>query len=181
MFRTGLAMFCSMGIIQANVALSAPSALQKQFQQLCNDVYQGAVIGNLDLSKLASPAVVSRIASETNGEGYAPKLSEIGAPKSLGVSEIVHLSYADVFVCQFRHETGFSRWNLAYSPMSQTISDFQMAMEKDPPKPKPEPQRENEPATTTAPSSASSDSPKPDNAPQTPTQSEACRMFPDLC
>ncbi len=183
MLRTSLAILLSMGAIQTSGAQAPPIALQAQFKQLCSDMYQGAVIGNRDLSKLVSPAVLSRMASETGGKGYGALVSEIGAAKSLGVSDIVHLSYGDVFVCQFRHETGFSLWDIAYSPMSQTVADFQMAMVKDPPKPevKPEPKQVTDTETTPTASTSSNDAPKTNEAPPAPTQSEACQMFPDLC
>jgi hypothetical protein len=204
MLRSGPAAFlvlslAATGSVQAQ---GTSDLLKEQYAAVCTDLFQGAVTGEREISNLVTDAVSQRIATETNGQGYAALIPEIGPPKALGISDVVHLSYGDVFVCQFGHDKGVSLWQIGYSPLSQMIEDFDMVFIRHEAKPPPKPvaderaskrrsrsttrggeapaptetqRRDQEPAAQPAASEV------PDIVPETPTQSEACQMFPDLC
>ena len=204
MLRTGPAAILVLSLIATGSAQAqgASDLLKEQYAAVCTDLFQGAVTGERDISKLVTGTVLQRIATETNNQGYGALIPEIGPPKALGISDVVHLSYGDVFVCQFRHDKGASLWQIGYSPLSQMIEDFEMVFIRDEAKPQPKPaadertsqrrslsttrggeapvptetqRRDQEPAGRPAASEV------PDIVPETPTQSEACQMFPDLC
>ena len=146
-------------------------------------MYNGAVKGTEDLSLIASETVMARIAGGAGGKGAAQAMQGIGDANALGISDVVHLSYGDVFVCQFRHAKGSSVWSLAYSPLSHTVEDVAINVVPDnqqEPAPAPKKPAVEKPATP-EPDTGRATPAAPASTPPTPTQSQACEMFPDLC
>ena len=167
--------------LPASLAHAAgPSDIQKEhYARTCTSLYNAAVLGTEDISMVATDTVKARIAAGGNGKSVPQLVKPLGGVESLGISDLVHLNYGDVFVCQFRHVKGYSVWNIAYSPMTHMVEDISLKLVADPPPPppKPVPKPSTQPATQ-APGPTSS---APGNTPATPSQSEACKMFPDLC
>ena len=162
------------------------SDIQKaHYTRTCNSLYGAVVLGTEDLSMVATDTVQARIDAGDGGKSLPNMIKPLGAVESLGVSDVVHLNYGDVFVCQFRHAKGVSKWNIAYSPMTHMVDDISFSVVADPP-PKPKPKPEPVPTAQPAPQPPASETQQPKssvpaNTPATPSQSEACKMFPDLC
>ena len=168
--------------LPASLAQAAgPSDIQMEhYARTCTSLYSAAVLGTEDLSMVATNTVRDRIAAGGDGKSVPQLVKPLGSVESLGISDVVHLNYGDVFVCQFRHAKGYSVWNIAYSPMTHMVEDISLGLVADPPppppKPAPEPAPQMPPPEKRAPASSA-----PANTPATPSQSEACKMFPDLC
>jgi hypothetical protein len=177
--------------VPAPAASQTSPVIIKRYTKLCDDIYKASVLGEHEISYIASVAVAAKIRKDTGGSGRYANVAALGTMTGFDISDIVHLAKGDAFICRTSHDKGQVDWAIGYSPTSHLIEELRVQLVPPPAPPPfaappvagPPPSATPAPAPpviamtapTTAPAAA------PSAKPVAPTQTQACQMFPTLC
>lgn len=177
-------------LLAAAAALPAPAAAQyappPTPQHICNMAAQTSQQGGPIVYNVFGQQLLQIIFQQTGGTGFYQQLVQLGAINNIVIGGINALPNGTFISCRVFHQNGYSDWQIGFSPVTQRIENStfvpywtaQQAMPQQAqpylPNPQQQPQAQNAPPKFEKPTAGNT-------PPPTPTQSEACRKFPNLC
>lgn len=154
---------------QASAQFQPDSSPQAQMQQLCGNIATALTVGDQRAAYAFAPEARQMVGAQTGGTGRYPQLAALGQPVGAYVSQGQPVPLGVVFSCQVQHHAGVSVWHFAIVRGLVHRFQFQASGGR---QPHPAP-------STTAPAAPQ---PSPDaQEPGTPSRTEACARFPEMC
>lgn len=167
----------SAGSIRPTLAQYAPTP-----QYMCQQAAQASQTGGPGLYSVFGQQLLQIILQQTGGTGVYVPLVQLGQITNIIIGGVNPLPNGTFVSCRVMHVNGYSDWQIGFSPYTQRIENsvfvpYWTAAQVMPQQQTPQ----YTPSPTQAPPSFQTPPSQPTQAPTAPTQSEACRKFPNLC
>ena len=154
-------------------------------QYMCQLAAQSSQQGGAVLTTVFGQQLLQLIYQQTGGTGVYAPLVQLGQIVNIVVGGVNALPNGTFVSCRVFHVNGYSDWQLGYSPYTQRIENssflpYWTAAQQMPPQPQPQPASPAPAYSAPPPIQQQTGKPQPPQPPA-PTQSEACKKFPNLC
>ncbi len=154
-------------------------------QQICQLAVQASQQGGPGVASVYGQQLLQLIYQQTGGTGVYMPLVQLGQIVNIFIGGVNHLPNGTFISCRVMHVNGYSDWQIGFSAYSQRIENstfmpYWTAGQTLPPQQPPSPKQPTGPAASVPPIQQQTGKP-PTPQPVAPSQSEACKKFPNLC
>ena len=174
----------------AAMCLAAPRETAAQYappnpQYICQLAVQSVQPGGPSVYSVYGQQLLQVIYQQTGGSGVYVTLMQLGQITNIIVGGVSQLPNGTFIACRVMHVNGYSDWQIGFSPYTQRIENSTFvphwtAAQVMPSQPVPQ-YTPASPAPTQAPPAIQQQPSQPTQPPTAPSQSEACKKFPNLC
>lgn len=175
------AMACA-SLLPAHPATAQLAPAQPTPLYLCQTASQAAQQGGPGLHWVFGQQLLQLVMMQTGGTGVSPVLLQLGPVMNIVIGGVNQLPNGTFVACRVYHVNGYADWQIGYSPYSQRIENINVIPYWTAVQTMPQQQPMQQPASPayTAPPIQPPPA-KSQPPPAAPTQSEACKKFPNLC